>query len=184
MTSQIFKKFSEASARAKELAINGSKNVRVTKSNDGFIVHSDSNNSSNQVVDIDFLIEMIADAKAYTETKEDCEQYKLEISELIKNLTDVDSKVLAHAKRTIRELDELILKLPSSIEKDNQRLKKEKLSHLQSNAPVCKVHNIKMVLREAENGYFWGCPNFSLPAKDKCFQTKKLNKEELVILYE
>ena len=99
--SYSFKTFSEASIKAKALAIDGCKNVRVVRCDEGFSVLTDTidKQSSNDVAAL--IIAMIEDAKTYTETKKDCDEYIAELTSLISQSIEVDLKLISDAKRTI-----------------------------------------------------------------------------------
>jgi hypothetical protein len=184
MASFNFNSFKEANFKAKELVLGGYKNVRIMRNADEFVVEFNQTNvNANQNTEL-LISEMIDDAKIYTETIEDCLQYITEIQTLLNEESNIEEEIKVQALRTIKELQLKKDNLPSSIQKDNQNLRKEKIRKLNKNAPTCKVHLIKMILQESENGFFWGCPNFSLPAQDKCFQKKRLSKDEMSFLYD
>ena len=79
-----------------------------------------------------------------------------------------------------KEIRELIAKKDSAISSSSAKKAKAlsaAISKLNENRPICIKCNNKMVLREGNSSYFWGCSIFP-----DCWRTKWLNKKELQIL--
>ena len=80
-----------------------------------------------------------------------------------------------------KEIRELIIKKDSSI--SSSKAKQEKsvadgINALNENRPICtKCNKEKMVIREGNGSYFWGCPTYP-----DCWGRKWFNKKELQIL--
>jgi len=79
--------------------------------------------------------------------------------------------------KEIRSLRESFNELTESRQKRKIADIKMKIAQMEHKPPFC--HNgHKMIIREGESGYFWGCHNFP-----KCFFTKELSKKERKFLF-
>jgi len=121
------------------------------------------------------LIEAIEDEE-WVRTRDDAEELAARFNELREQLS-------THlvAKRADKEIREMIAKAQSlpfaaivAGEADFQR----RTARLQSGVQPCQKCGSKMVLRESQHGYFWGCSTFPT-----CFGKRWLTTEESESLY-
>jgi len=98
------------------------------------------------------------------------------------NLIAEKLKLYKVSKRVEKEARELRGNLsnypPKEIKEKNEELRK-KIVTLQSKAKNCKYCDIPMVIRESDNGYFWGCSNFP-----DCWSKFQLSNEDIEFLFE
>tara|TARA_B100002003_G_C14090745_1_gene524658 strand:- start:112 stop:1296 length:1185 start_codon:yes stop_codon:yes gene_type:complete len=122
--------------------------------------------------------------KMFSEEFEDIKymQYKEEFEESIGKFYEIIETLgrLEIIKVIQKEIRELIAKKDSAISSSSAKKAKAlsaAISKLNENRPICIKCNNKMVLREGNSSYFWGCSIFP-----DCWRTKWLNKKELQIL--
>lgn len=127
----------------------------------------------------------IKEIKVFTEELDDLPylQFKEEVDEavdLFRSIVHrVDGwKIAGRINKEIRALAEKRGSLPTRAEfQQNGRLQKGKRA-LESNPPTCSKHpQHKMVLRESNDDYFWGCPEFP-----SCWHKRSLTKEQRGLL--
>lgn len=143
----------------------------------------DFKNKSQHLSSESILLEMIADSLTYSQTQEDCSQYIDEINSLLVEMPNLNEHLSNEANRALKALKELRKNLHSSDEFKINKEQEDLVKKLQSSAPRCHIHHLKMILRQSEHGYFWSCPNFSLSGNEKCFTKLNLSKEETNLLY-
>ncbi len=87
--------------------------------------------------------------------------------------------VAGRINKEIRELVERKSSLPPRTLKQHETELKNIINKLNANAPTCKRKNCdcKMVIRQGNGAYFWGCSAFP-----KCWNKQWLKKEELELL--
>lgn len=113
--------------------------------------------------------------KGWVHTRDDAE-------DLASRFHDVADRLSNHfvRKRVEKEIRELVekaksLPLASAVEADAER--RRRVARLEEEAPNCRRCNCKMVLRESQHGYFWGCSTFP-----ECFAKRWLSKKEAALL--
>jgi len=174
---KIFRSFSEASAFARELGKEGKKNN--VKRNDlgGWVVKLievdiDGNEAMREILaDIDLVISR----KDFSQ--EDCDDFIATVKELLPKVTD--STIIANSLRIVRTLEQKRSTLSTREISSREKTLRAKERSLEMQAPLCSRCNVRMLLQKTKRGsYMWGCKNFSLPPKDKCFINKRLLDRE------
>ena len=113
----------------------------------------------------------------YIDTQDDADETIGRLYPLIE-LTE-GLAVAGRINKEIRELVERKNTLPSRTLKQHEIKLKDAINKLNTNAPTCKRDNCgcKMVIRQGNGTYFWGCSSFP-----KCWGKQWLKKEELALL--
>lgn len=159
--------------------------TEIIQSNPDVVIPETDNSETVPVEDWEAVMLMtIEDSKHYVSSKEESKYYIGEIS-LLQDYIKDNAQLLAESSRCILELKEKALKLPTQESVDGLIEKRRKEKELEKNAPLCRKHEIPMILHEGgQDGYFWSCKNFSLPNNDinKCYITKRLLKAEKQIV--
>jgi dGTP triphosphohydrolase len=114
----------------------------------------------------------LKDEIQYVSTKED-------VHDLIHELLTLAEQLEAFAiskrmRKEIRELYEKVNRLPTSEERKKSSEFNRAILKLNEQAPKCKKCGTKMVVREGNGKFFWGCPCFP-----DCWGRCLLNKKEL-----
>ncbi len=130
------------------------------------------------VAEIERIILTFLDLKHYINKIDNIDDYNATINEL----TIIYNKLQKFPIRKcigkeIRSLRESFNELIESRQKRNITNIKMKIVQLEQKPPSCR-NGHKMIIREGDNGYFWGCHNFP-----KCFFTKELSKKEKDFLF-
>lgn len=113
--------------------------------------------------------------KEWVRTRDDAEDLASRFHDIADSLGN--HFVRKRVEKEIRELVEKAKSLPlvSAIEADAEQ--RQRIARLEEKAPNCQKCNCKMVLRESQHGYFWGCSTFP-----KCFGKRWLSKNEAALL--
>jgi len=132
--------------------------------------------SASQLEAISEFIDEEEDFK-YIDNVDDADETIGRLYPLIE-LTD-NLAVSGRIQKEIRELIERKDKLPSRALKQQDVELKNAINKLSANAPDCKRQDCgcKMVLRQGNGSFFWGCSSFP-----KCWGKQWLKKEELELL--
>ena len=179
-TEQRFESYSKAREFARELGKERKRNKIQRDGSGGFLVLFDANISVLVVDGNKAVIEALTDID-YVISQNDCDEFVATIKELLPAVTD--ATIRAEALRAIRtcELKRASLPIQATIEVEKELKDKEKA--LQKVAPHCSKCNIPFELKKTKGGsYMWGCRNFSLPPKHKCYKTKRLTDAEWAML--
>lgn len=111
------------------------------------------------------------DEKDWVRTRDDAQ----EIASRFSDLAELLSPYLV-SKRAEMEIRDVLAKaktLPFAAVSAGEAEFKRRFFALESTAKPCLKCGAKMVLRESQYGYFWGCSTFP-----RCFSRKWLTKEE------
>ncbi len=108
----------------------------------------------------------------YVSSKEDVDEIVGELFSIVEelNLLNVSGRV----NKEIRELLGKRLSMPTRESTNRSSEMKKAFMRLSSDAPFCRRCGEKMVLREGNSPFFWGCSGFP-----KCWATKSLTDDEL-----
>jgi len=185
-----FNSFKDAQTFARQLVGQGMRNFFIKPSPDGgFILNGDISDEDIEKPKLQedgnaLMVDCLKDCRR-PETKEDCDQFIGEIRLLLedKDFPIIDEKIFAEALRTIRELSLIQPKLPTFFVHNDKLEYKKKERELEKFAPTCRKCGVPLILQKGgASGYFWGCRNYSLPQKDKCYVTVRLSNENWTVL--
>lgn len=116
------------------------------------------------------LIEAVED-KDGVRTCDDAQELAARFGELTERLSP--HFVAKRAEKEYREVVEKSESLPPAADVARDAQLQRLIRKLESKADPCQKCRSKMVLREGQYGYFWGCGTFP-----KCFSTRWLSAEE------
>ena len=111
----------------------------------------------------------------YVYVKEDADEIIARLYSVVKQIDGL--KVAARVHKEIRELLEKKSNLPSQDVQQRSVELSRAISALNSNAPSCKKCGSRMVLRQGNSDYFWGCSKFP-----RCWGKRWLTNDEFDIL--
>lgn len=115
------------------------------------------------------------DEKDLIHTHDDAQELACRFGELGEQLAPY--LVTKRAEKEMRELISKAKTLPFSAVRAGEIDFHHRLSHLENSGKKCRKCGAKMVLRESQHGYFWGCSTFP-----KCFGKRWLSSEEAMLL--
>ena len=82
--------------------------------------------------------------------------------------------VAGRVRKEIRELLERAREMPTRAASKKSAALSKGIQRLLAQAPTCRKCGSKMVVREGNGSFFWGCSTFP-----KCWSTRQLTKSEL-----
>jgi hypothetical protein len=121
------------------------------------------------------LIEAIED-KDWIRTRDDAQELAARFGELKERLTP--HFVAKRAEKEFREVVANAQSLPFAAVVAGEANFRHLCSQLESSMKPCQKCGSKMVLRESQHGYFWGCSTFP-----KCFSRRWMSAEESKCLF-
>ena len=112
----------------------------------------------------------------WVRTRDDAQELAARFMELKDRLNP--HLVAKRAEKEIRELVERAKSLPFATVVAGEAEFRRRRAQVESAARPCRQCGTKMVLRESQNGYFWGCNAFP-----RCFGKRWLSNEEAKRLF-
>jgi len=114
--------------------------------------------------------------KDWVRTRDDTQELAARFGELKERLSP--HFVAKRAEKEFREVVEKGQSLPFAAVVAGEAQVRQQCSQLESTVQPCQKCGSKMVLRESQHGYFWGCSTFP-----KCFSRRWLSAEESKCLF-